>query len=164
MLKLYRKMCEHSCTPNPMYSFVVPNVGYFAFWCEQANVYCVLLRSDWLVGSLVPRPTAFIFVDPVPIVRHKILLQRHSKHVNTPPPPTPDSIDTVSAMKVKKDLVGSCNVHLREGMANAPLFDLYLTDMLKVFGVVPESTRFGFPISQQSTDEVQSCFLQYARD
>ena len=68
-----------------------------------------------------------------------------------------DSIDTVSAMKVMKELVGSCNVYLGEGVANARLLEmmaLYLTDMMKVFGVVPESTRLGFPTTQQTTDEV----------
>ena len=48
---------------------------------------CILcFIEEWLNGSLVPRPTAFIFVDPVPLVRHKILLQ---KHVNTPLPSYP---------------------------------------------------------------------------
>ena len=68
-----------------------------------------------------------------------------------------DSIDTVSAMKVLKELVGSCNVYLGEGVANVRLLEmvaLYLTDMMKVFGVVPESTRLGFPTHQQTTDEV----------
>ena len=60
-------------------------------------------------------------------------------------------------MKVMKDLVGSCNVYLGEGVANARLLELiglYLTDMMKIFGVVPESTRFGFPVDQQTMDEV----------
>ena len=68
-----------------------------------------------------------------------------------------DSIDTVSAMKVMKELVGSCNVYLGEGVANARLLEmmaLYLTDMMKVFGVVSESTRLGFPTHQRTTDEV----------
>ena len=67
-------------------------------------------------------------------------------------------------MKVMKDLVGSCNVYLGEGVANARLLELvglYLTDMMKVFGVVPDSTRFGFPVNQQSTDEVQGCLPCY---
>ena len=71
-----------------------------------------------------------------------------------------DSIDTVSVMKVMKELVGSCNVYLGEGVANARLLEmmaLYLTDMMKVFGVVPASTRLGFPTQQQTTDEV--CLL-----
>ena len=76
-----------------------------------------------------------------------------------------DSIDTVSAMKVMKDLVGSCNVYLGEGVANVRLLELvalYLTDMMKVFGVVPDSTRLGFPTDQQTTDEVcPSLSVQY---
>ena len=71
-----------------------------------------------------------------------------------------DSIDTVSAMKVMKELVGSCNVYLGEGVANVRLLELvalYLTDMMKVFGVVPDSTRLGFPTDQQTTDEVCPC-------
>ena len=86
-----------------------------------------------------------------------------------PPPSLPpslslssDSIDTVAAMKVMKELVGSCNVYLGEGVANARLLELvglYLTDMMKMFGVVPDSTRFGFPVDQQTTDEVHVCYL-----
>ena len=56
-----------------------------------------------------------------------------------------------------KELVGSCNIYLGEGVANARLLELvalYLTDMMKVFGVVPESTRLGFPTDQQTTNEV----------
>ena len=68
-----------------------------------------------------------------------------------------DSIDTVAAMKVMKELVGSCNVYLGEGEANVRLLEmvaLYLTDMMKVFGVAPDSTRLGFPTDQHTTDEV----------
>ena len=68
-----------------------------------------------------------------------------------------DSVDTVSAMKVMKELVSSCNVYLGEGVANVRLLELvalYLTDMMKVFGVVPDSTRLGFPTDQHTTDEV----------
>lgn len=60
-------------------------------------------------------------------------------------------------MKAMKDLVGSCNVYLGEGMANARLLELvglYLTNMMKVFGVVADSARFGFPVNQQETNEV----------
>ena len=56
-----------------------------------------------------------------------------------------------------KELVGSCNIYLGEGVANARLLELvalYLTDMMKVFGVVPESTRLGFPTDQRTTNEV----------
>ena len=60
-------------------------------------------------------------------------------------------------MKAMKDLVGGCNVYLGEGVANARLLELiglYITEIMRVFGVVPESTRFGFPVDQQATDEV----------
>ena len=83
-------------------------------------------------------------------------------HTYTHTPFLVDSIDTVSAMKVMKELVGSCNVYLGEGVANVRLLELvalYLTDMMKVFGVVPDSTRLGFPTDQQTTDEVCPCML-----
>ena len=60
-------------------------------------------------------------------------------------------------MRVMKDLVGSYNVYLGEGVANARLLELvglYITWIMKVFGVVPDSTRFGFPVDQQATNEV----------
>lgn len=55
-----------------------------------------------------------------------------------------------------KELVGSCNVY-GEGAANIHLVALYPMDMMKVFGVVPDSTRLGFPMDQQTTDEVHAC-------
>ena len=60
-------------------------------------------------------------------------------------------------MIVMKKLVVSCNEYFEEDVANARLLELvglYLTDMMKLFGVVPDSTRFGFPVGQQTTDEV----------
>ena len=63
-------------------------------------------------------------------------------------------------MKVMKELVGGCNVYLGENDPNVRLLELValsITDMMKVFGVVPDSTRLGFPMDQKTTDEVVLC-------
>lgn len=78
-----------------------------------------------------------------------------------------DSINTVAVMKLLKELIGSCNVYLSEtgSSVNVRLVEsaaVYVTRILKVFGVIPDSTLLGFPFDSKPlgdsnlTEEVHS--------
>lgn len=65
-----------------------------------------------------------------------------------------DSINTVAVMKLLRELIGSCNVYLSEtgSSVNVRLVEsaaVYVTRMLKVFGVIPDSTLLGFPFDSK---------------
>ena len=68
-------------------------------------------------------------------------------------------------MKVLKGLISNCNVYISEvgPSANIHLLEsagLYVTGILKVFGVIPDKTVLGFPLDNKPlerssvTDEV----------
>lgn len=73
-----------------------------------------------------------------------------------------DSVDTPQAMRVMKELVNTSNIYLSDpsGPVNARLLHSiasYLTDMLRVFGVITGSTSsVGFPVAQASENLVSN--------
>ena len=77
-----------------------------------------------------------------------------------------DSINTVAVMKELKALISVCNIYISESgsFANVRLLESvahYITGILKVFGVIPETTFLGFPLDKSlemssTTDEVYS--------
>lgn len=73
-------------------------------------------------------------------------------------PLSPDSIDTPQVMLLMRELVGACNVYMAESgpSANARLLHsaaLYLTQLLRVFGVIPREESLGFPLTQEGDSD-----------
>lgn len=57
-------------------------------------------------------------------------------------------------MKELKVLIGNCNVYISksDSSANVRLLEsaaLYVTGILKVFGVIPDTTTLGFPLDRK---------------
>ena len=62
-------------------------------------------------------------------------------------------------MRLLKELVTTCNIYLSDQRTSTNVLLLqniasYLTDILRVFGVIPDPTSLGFPVSQSSGDKV----------
>jgi cysteinyl-tRNA synthetase len=78
-----------------------------------------------------------------------------------------DSVDTPRAMRVMKELVntGSIYLSLQSGPANARLLHniaSYLTAILRVFGVISDSSPIGFPLATtQSSENMEEVVMPY---
>ncbi|XP_065835615.1 cysteine--tRNA ligase, cytoplasmic-like [Oscarella lobularis] len=80
----------------------------------------------------------------------KFLLKKSSIHVALC-----DSIDTASALNHMRDLVKEANIYISMCRQSSRDFNLsliksvavYLTNMLKVFGAIPDDCTIGFPLS-----------------
>lgn len=77
-----------------------------------------------------------------------------------------DSVDTPQAMRVMKELVTTSNIYLSEQTSspNARLLQniaKYLTDMLRVFGVVPEDSSLGFPVVSTGVLDEETVAMPY---
>ncbi|XP_064401843.1 cysteine--tRNA ligase, cytoplasmic-like [Halichondria panicea] len=71
-----------------------------------------------------------------------------------------DSIDTVCAMRELRQLVSASNIYCSQGNPppNVRLLHTvatYITDMLKLFGVISEDSDIGFPLDSQSASSSQ---------
>ena len=65
-----------------------------------------------------------------------------------------DSVNTVAIMKLLRELISSCNVYMSEtgSSLNVRLVEsaaVYVTHILKVFGVIPDSKLLGFPFNSK---------------
>lgn len=73
-----------------------------------------------------------------------------------------DNIDTKGALNALRDLVTSSNIYLKEKKSpNTLLLNeiaVYATKILKVFGAIPDNTKFGFPTSNQTSNNVRKVF------
>jgi cysteinyl-tRNA synthetase len=66
-----------------------------------------------------------------------------------------DSVDTRGALDAIRDLVGNCNIYIRDKRASKQesncllLRDIaaYITWLLRVFGVIPTEEYIGFPVA-----------------
>lgn len=69
-----------------------------------------------------------------------------------------DNIDTRSSLEALRDLVTAGNLYLRDRKPpNQVLLNdigVYITQMLRVFGVIAEPTKIGFPVSTGATANV----------
>eukprot|EP00123_Amoebidium_parasiticum_P000603 comp11446_c0_seq1/m.5866 comp11446_c0_seq1/g.5866 ORF comp11446_c0_seq1/g.5866 comp11446_c0_seq1/m.5866 type:complete len:729 (-) comp11446_c0_seq1:361-2547(-) len=77
-----------------------------------------------------------------------------------------DSIDTATAMRVLKDLVGDCNQYLADPKRNPSVALLvkaaeYITRILTVFGAIPKGQTYGFPLGDGSVQNVEEVVLPY---
>lgn len=77
-----------------------------------------------------------------------------------------DSIDTATALKVLRDLVGDVNMYLADP-ARAPSAALlrkageYVTRILKIFGVIPDNSGMGFPTGDGSVHNAEELIMPY---
>lgn len=68
----------------------------------------------------------------------------------------PDNVDTRGALDAIRDLVGHCNIYIRDKRASKQecncllLRDIaaYITWLLRVFGAIPTEEYVGFPIAE----------------
>ncbi|CAH1163262.1 unnamed protein product [Phaedon cochleariae] len=76
-----------------------------------------------------------------------------------------DNIDTRTTLDSLRDLISKSNIYLREQKpANSLLlYDiaLYVTKMLKIFGAIFEPDIIGFPVSNGTSNNVESTILPY---
>ncbi|XP_022913219.1 cysteine--tRNA ligase, cytoplasmic [Onthophagus taurus] len=76
-----------------------------------------------------------------------------------------DNVDTRSVLETMRDLVTATNLYLRDQkiVNNLLLFDIavYITKILKIFGTINENNDVGFPISQQTTGNIESIIMPY---
>lgn len=76
-----------------------------------------------------------------------------------------DNVDTRTVLDVIRDLVGHCNVYIRDHTANNTLNILllkriaaYITDILHVFGVISGPRGgIGFPVDSGKSGDVSKC-------
>jgi cysteinyl-tRNA synthetase len=67
----------------------------------------------------------------------------------------PDNVDTRGALDAIRDLVGNCNIYIRDKRASKReincllLRDIaaYITWLLRVFGAIPTEEYIGFPVA-----------------
>jgi cysteinyl-tRNA synthetase len=64
-----------------------------------------------------------------------------------------DSIDTRTVMEKIRELINSSNIYIRDNPEpSAQLLKLiaeYITSLMKIFGVIPESTQLGYPADER---------------
>uniref|UniRef100_V5G3B3 Cysteine--tRNA ligase, cytoplasmic n=1 Tax=Anoplophora glabripennis TaxID=217634 RepID=V5G3B3_ANOGL len=78
-----------------------------------------------------------------------------------------DNIDTRNALDALRELVTSSNVYLRERKPPNKLLlhDIasYITKMLKIFGTIHKQDIIGFPVSKESSNNVECVITPYLR-
>ena len=79
-------------------------------------------------------------------------------------PSLPDSVDTPTVLLLMKELVTICNVYLSETSQEANVKLLYtiatyLTQLLRVFGVITSDQGIGFPLQKEGVHDQVATIL-----
>ncbi|KAI4457374.1 cysteinyl-trna synthetase [Holotrichia oblita] len=76
-----------------------------------------------------------------------------------------DNIDTKTALDNIRELVSASNLYMRDKKPpNALLLNhvgVYITDLLKIFGTIPESEDIGFPVCSSTNSNLETVVLPY---
>ncbi|KAI4457327.1 cysteinyl-trna synthetase [Holotrichia oblita] len=76
-----------------------------------------------------------------------------------------DNIDTKTALDNIRELVSASNLYMRDKKPpNALLLNhvgVYITDLLKIFGTIPESEDIGFPVCSSANSNLETVVLPY---